>query len=169
MPSKSRLIHLVPTALFVLALLPGLPTAAFAEEPSASPEAETAAEEAEAPGKTGTERVYLMNGATITWDLEQKRFRPPTAEQAANLAEQFRAWAEARLADEGAALPFTKEIVVEELPDGMKKARLPIQMLNAAMVRIGAEGELAGMCSEDTAGIARTLATPAPKSGEVWQ
>ena len=170
MPSRTRQIQLIGTTLLVLAFLPGLAAVAFAGGPpspaGAAEENGEAADPGAAPEKsTGADRVYALNGVTISWDLENQRFRSPTSEEASALARQFREWTEAKLGE--GPLPPTEEIVMEELPNGMLRARLPIHMMNAAMVSVGPQGELAGMCTEGAEGAAEALAAPAASSEEV--
>lgn len=165
MPSRTRQIHLIGTTLLVLAFVPGLTAVAFAGEP---PTSAGAAKDSPAPAPEKprqADRVYVLNGATITWDLEGRRFRPPTADEAAALARQFREWMEAKMG--GGELPPVKEILAEELPNGMRRARLPVQMMNAALVSVGPEGELAGICAEGAEKAAEALATPVAMSEEV--
>lgn len=166
MPSRFRQIHLVATTLVVLAFVPILSAVAFAGDPPAA--GATQEDKGSASEKaTGTDRVYVLNGATITWDLDRQRFRPPTAAEAASLAQQFREWTEAKLGNGEA--PFTKEVVVEELAGGMRRARVPIYLMNATTVSVGPDGEMAPMCTEGPAGAAEALALPAAPSAEVWR
>jgi hypothetical protein len=165
MPSRTRRKRLVGTSLLVLAFLPGLSSIAFAGDPPSSAGAAEDASVAAPEEAAEADQVYVLNGATISWDLEGRRFRPPTEAQAAELARQFRAWMEARMG--GEAPPPVKEIEAVELPNGLRRARLPIHMMNAAMVSVGPDGELAGMCTEGAEGAAEALAAPAAASREV--
>lgn len=162
MPSNTRQIHLIAAALLFLAFLPGVVFAGDPAPPAATEEGEPASEKA-----AEADRVYVINGATISWDLDNQRFRPPSAAQAAVLAREFREWMDAKLSD--GKLPDAKDVVMEKLPNGYLRSRLPIQTMNAAMVSVDADGELAGMCTEGPAAAAEALSVPASKSEEVWR
>lgn len=129
MPSSSRLRCLS----FVLALLIVSPLV-LAEDAPLQEE------------KSQADRVYVMNGVTISWDLDRKQMREPTAQQAAQLAEQFRAWMEAKMGSD-AGLPLATEVEVETLPNGVKRARLPAYLMNAVLVRVDDDGHLVEQCT----------------------
>lgn len=141
----SRLVRRTRRVPWLVAAFALLSTSAFADD--------AAAERAD--------RVYVLGGATISWDLERQQFHPPTAEQAARLAEEVRLWLDAEKA--GAVSRAPREIVIETLPGGVKRARLPLSLMNFAVVR--GDGETAGMCAEGpvSAGRALSAAPAAPE------
>lgn len=167
MLSRSRRIRFLGITLLVVAVVPGLASVAFAGDPPVPADAATDDKPASEKA-TEADRVYVLNGATISWDLDRSQFRPPTAAQARVLAQRFREWTEARI-DGGGGAPFTKEVVIEELGGGRRRARLPIHLMNATAVSVGPEGEFVGMCTEGPEGAAEALATPAVPAGEVWR
>lgn len=126
------------------ALLAGVSAPARAEE--GGPEPGDSAAPAARP-ESRPERVYVMSGATISWDLDRRRYHPPTAEQAARIAAELQRWMAAEFGG-GEELPSVKDLPVETLEGGVKKARLPLHLMNAAVVRVGSEGELGGYCAE---------------------
>lgn len=154
--SRFRCLRFFPALLLLPALLAGVSAPARAEE--GQPEPGGSAAPAARP-ESRPERVYVMNGATISWDLDRQRFHPPTAEQAARIAEELQRWISANL-EGGEEPPSVKDLPVETLKGGVKKARLPLYLMNAAMVRVGSGGELAGICAEGP-DLARAFAAPA--------
>lgn len=108
--------------------------------------------ESSAPAKqektASADRVYVVNGATITWDLENKQYRKPNKAQAAELAEQFSAWMEAKLAKDGKTLATAGDVEVETLPNGMKMAQLPVSLMSVSMVQVNSEGHFEQVCTE---------------------
>ncbi len=153
--SSFRRLRFFPAILLLLpALAAGVAASASADEPELRESPAPSAEPESRP-----ERVYVMSGATISWDLDRRRYHPPTAEQAARLAEELRAWLAARRGG-GEEPPAVKDLPVETLENGIKMARLPLHLMNAAVVRVGPGGELGGVCSE-APDLARALAAPA--------
>ena len=127
MASRSRRVH--PRLLAILLILVA-PAAVLADgdgtEPSQPPPA----------AETAPDLTYALGGVTISWDLGNKRFQAPTAEQAARIAAAF------------AAPAAEEKIEVEKLPDGTEKARIPAHLLSASIVRVVPDGELVGFCAE---------------------
>lgn len=139
--------------LWIAALL------ALASLPVLADEAGTAAPD-QAPAD-GAERVYVLDGATISWDLDRRRFHPPTARQASRLAEELRRWLDAKQAG-GEGRFATKEIEVETLPGGVKRARLPLSLMSFAVV----DGEGLDYCAEGPVAAGELLSRPADADAE---
>lgn len=97
---------------------------------------------------TDNRRVYTLNGATITWDLEKQKMQPPNEEQTARLAQAFAEWMDAKMTAGGKVPAPATEVKVETLGNGMKRAQLPFDLMNAALVRVDAEGHLETDCQE---------------------
>lgn len=148
------------TALvWILALALALPAMlqAAGEEPAPG-------DEAVAPDA----RTYALNGVTITWDLEARRFRAPTAAEAARIAEEFsRMMAERFAHGQGALAPADTSLEVRTLPSGAKMVRVPVHLINASVVRQNAGGELQNLCLDGPAQAGATLSTPATHPVEV--
>lgn len=114
------------------------------------------------------ERVYVLDGATISWDLGSGRLHPPTAEQAARLAEAMQLWRESKAAEEPGRWSVD-EIEVETLPNGVRRARLPLAMMNFAVLNFAAgrgTGEAAGLCAEGPSSARESLRLPAASAPE---
>jgi hypothetical protein len=109
----------------------------------------------------GADRVYVLDGATISWDLSRRRYHPPTARQASQLAEEVRLWMEAKRSG-GEGRFATQEIIVETLPGGVRRARLPVWLMSFA----GADAGGAGFCAEGPAGADETSGRPAAAAVE---
>lgn len=161
-----------------LAVLVAGASASWAHDPEASPtskdDAPAVSVEPTASSTGGEadrpERVYTLSGATISWDLARGRVTEPSAAQAARLAESMREWMDARLAAGDSTLPFSKEIEVETLANGLKRARLPIHLMNLSRVHVDSEGTLVQSCSDADAPALDTVALEAaPATDEEWQ
>ena len=129
-PSRNHL-------LLILILL--LPATALASGGETAPDGKP-------PAADATDRIYAVSGVTISWDLENERFRAPTAAEAARLAAAF------------APPASEEEIKVETLPDGTEKVRVPFYLLSASQVGVGSEGEMAGFCEEPATGTTKPAA-----------
>lgn len=123
---------------------------------------------------TGDEAVasathtYALNGVTITWDLETQRFRAPTAAEAARIAEEFnRMMAERFAHGQGALAPADSSLEVRTLPNGTKMVRVPVNLLNASIVRVDGAGEMQNLCLDGPAQAGATLSAPANHPLEV--
>ena len=159
MPSRSHptpLRQTLWTSALVLGLMLGFHSPAVADDERPAPSGE-AGEEHDA----GTELHHVADGATISWDLDARRFRAPTAEQAARLAAELHRWTQTKAAAGEGPFP-AEEVVVETLPDGMKKARLPLRLMHAAVLRLGPGGEGAGVCAEGPRQVRDVLRAAAP-------
>ena len=163
MPSRSRPIPLrqaLWTSALALGLMLGFHPIAVADDERPVPP-----EEAGEDHDAGADLLYVADGATISWDLDARRFRAPTAEQAARLAGELRRWTQTK-AGAGERPFMAEDVVVEALPDGMKKARLPLRLLNAAVLRLGPGGEGAGVCAEGPRQVHDVLRAPTPAAEE---
>lgn len=142
------------TLVLAVALVAGLSAAAWAAGDETAPEPAAPAEQATPPTSTSA----AINGATITWNIQTKRFEAPTPEQAAGLAEAM----QALLAKKAAAgkLPIAEKAELEELPNGLKRMRMTADMLNFSLVRVGASGELIESCVDGPERADAALATP---------
>jgi hypothetical protein len=111
------------------------------------------------------DRVYVLDGATISWDLDRRRFHPPTARQTSRLAEELRLWMEAKQA--GGEGPFAaEEITVETLPGGVKRARLPLRLMSFAVAGGEDAGHGANLCADGLAAAETALNRPAALAAE---
>ena len=91
--------------------------------------------------------AVATNGVVIHWNADSRRFEAPSAEQAARL------WAELqrRLSGEVATKAglASGPTSVERLPNGMIRARLPFNLLNLSIIRVGTDGSFAESCTQD--------------------
>ena len=78
-----------------------------------------------------------------------------------HIAEELRLWMDAKLAG-GEGRFATKDITVETLPGGVKRARLPLSLMSFAV----ADGEGGGTCTEGPAAAAEILSRPAAATVE---
>lgn len=119
--------------------------------------------ETEAGGETATTpRTATVNGVTVTWDLDSRRFRSPSAAEAARIAEEFnRMMAERFAHGKGALAPAGGEAEVRTLPSGAKAARLPVHLLNASLVRVEADGRPRNLCVDSPVQAGTALNAPA--------
>ncbi len=103
------------------------------------------------------------NGVVIRWNLANQQFEAPSAEQSARLYAEL----QRRLAgDVSAKAGFASgPMSVETLPNGMVRARLPFDLLNLSIVRVGTDGSFAESCTQgspegvDLTTAAKTTAT----------
>ena len=88
------------------------------------------------------------NGVVIHWNSANQQFEAPSAEQAARL------WAElqSRLSGEVASKAglASGPVSTETLPNGMTRARLPLDLLNLSVVHVAADGSFAESCTQDS-------------------
>ena len=116
---------LVVAALGTLAVLAAAPAAAADKAPAAA-----------------------TNGVVIHWNSASQQFEAPSAEQTARL------WAElqSRLSGEVASKAglASGPVSTEKLPNGMTRARLPLDLLNLSVVRVGADGSFAESCTQES-------------------
>jgi hypothetical protein len=92
--------------------------------------------------------AVATNGVVIHWNSGNQQFEAPSAEQAASL------WAELqlRLSGEVAAKAglASGPVSTEKLPNGMTRARLPLDLLNLSIVHVGTDGSFAESCTQDS-------------------
>lgn len=98
------------------------------------------------------ERVYVIGGATIRWDLDRAQQHPPAAERAARLAEELRRWLATGQGED------VKQVEAETLPGGARRARVPLSLMNFAVARL--DGETAGICAEGPSSVRQALTMP---------
>ena len=140
--------------LFVLALATILGVSALAAEESPADETQ------ESPD--GPHRTYHLNGTVITWDLESKSFKAPTAEQMARIGEELgQMVAEGRGIFAGSDEP----IKIDEVGGGLRRARLPLSLMSAAVAYLDEDGRLVGGACTDaaTADVSREPSSNVPE------
>lgn len=88
------------------------------------------------------------NGVVINWNPVSRQYEAPTAEQAARLFAEL----QRRLAGEVATRIglASGPVSLETLPNGMTRARLPLDMLNLSVIHVEADGSFAESCTQDS-------------------
>jgi hypothetical protein len=84
-------------------------------------------------------------------------------EAVAAMVAEFNARMAAKLKGEEGA-PAADAVVMETLPSGLRRARLPVDRINVTVARVGADGRFTNVCTESpqqaaTLLLARPLAT----------
>ena len=104
-------------------------------------------------------------GLVVHWNPETRTFAQPNAEQRARIVEEMNRWFTARFAA-SKGVPLDREaIAVEVLPNGARRARLPLSFMNTAIVRVSPDGDFVPACSPTPEKAGVVLHTPlAPAS-----
>ncbi len=159
MSIERRIPRLRSTALAILGvagLLVALPQPAAAGETAGAASPTVHSRATQAPSAT--------DGVVITWNESAKRFEAPEAARAAELARELRSLL---AGDTGRRAGLAEKVVVEVLPNGLARARIPASLLDLSVIRPTGDGTFVPVCSQGPDGARRALAATVVASGPV--
>jgi hypothetical protein len=142
---------------FALLLSIALTGPALAADPPGEPAAQPATTESVVSGQA--------SGLVVHWDAENQTYRQPTAEERAKIIDEMNRLLTARFADNKGMTVDTDAVVVETLPTGARRARLPLSFLNMAVVRVAPDGSFAPACTPSPERAGELLHTPVQPTG----
>jgi hypothetical protein len=136
---------------FALFLGLALTGPAQAAEPVTAAEPAVTAESVQAP---------QASGLVVTWDKEKQAFGQPSAEQRSRIIEEMNRLLTARFADNKALALDAQTAAVEVMPNGTRRARLPLSLMNMSVVRVAQDGSFVPACTPTLERAAEALHTP---------
>lgn len=146
-PNRPSFSTLFLWTFLVLGLPAGL-LAAGGEPPTQAAE-ETGAE-------ASPKRTFHVDGAVVTWDRAERRFKAPNAEQQARLAAELRRVMES---GEGIFAAGSEEIELKSFTGGLRGMRLPLHLMSASVVRFDGQGHVSGQTCTDAAAATELVRT----------
>ncbi len=127
--------------------------------------ADPAGEQAAQPATTETVVSGQASSLVVHWDAEKQSYRQPTAAERAQIVEEMNRLLTARFADNKGMTVDTEAVVVETLPNGARRARLPLSFLNMSVVRVAPDGSFAPACTPTPERAGALLNAPVQPAG----
>jgi hypothetical protein len=157
---RSRLIPTLAAAIGLAAVLvAGLPAAAAPANGDQAPPGDAARAAAPAAG-------VASGGPVIRWVKPAGEFQRPADEAVAAILKEFNARMAAKFAGGDGVLAPAGRAHVETLPNGLRRARVTVDQLNVSLVRVGADGRFANVCTDSPERAAELLSRPLSTPGD---
>jgi len=153
---RFRLTSMLVAAAGIAVVAAGLPAIAHPGASDAAPPPDAARAAAPAAGT-------VSGGPQVRLVKPSEEMRRSANEAVAAMVAEFNARMAAKLKGEEGA-PAADAVVMETLPSGLRRARLPVDRINVTVARVGADGRFTNVCTESpqqaaTLLLARPLAT----------
>ena len=143
--------------IVVLAAMPAIARAAGGD--AARPQDATRAPAPAAAPAAGAPLVRFVKPSAET--------RRAASKAVSALVAEFNAKMAAKLKGEPSAAPTDAAVTVETLPNGLLRARMPVDRINVMVVRVGADGAFTNVCVESPQQAASMLLSrPAASTSE---